>query len=134
MALPQHCPQGSQDPVFNIQRCDIPCVFPVPQGGWGNFWVPRTPQAIVDFDDPGIIDLDPDFPCPSITVDGGSEKKYPIEMCEAEEAFFFVAITKDECCSYDINFELQVPCPEMQAQALQTSLVFVGQEEEIDAK
>ena len=62
--------------------------------------MPQTPQAIVDFEDPGIIEIDPDFPCPEF-VSRNSERT-PIKMCDAESAFFSLNVYKTDCCAFEL--------------------------------
>ena len=49
MAPTTQCPQGSQDPVFDIVKCDVPCIFPIPTDDWlVNPQVPQAPDDIAD--------------------------------------------------------------------------------------
>ena len=67
MGTTTECPQGQQNPVFDIHKCQVPCIFPVPQGTWGDFWLPQSPQAIYDFEYTPVP-IAPDVPCPTITI------------------------------------------------------------------
>ena len=112
MAATSQCPQGSQDPIFNIQACDVPCVFPIPQGEWiQDPRVPQSPQDIDDTLDIPFIFPDPDIPCPTLTSKSG-----------------LLVITAGECCSFEFDIDIDILCPTITGGQGETSIVSVGDE------
>ena len=115
MASTTQCPQGPQDPVFDIVKCDVPCIFPIPGGNWIND--PQVPPAPDDIADCPAIPVPlpaPDPLCPEITFDGnpqGGQAQISVVPIGQERAFF--RITKGECCDYDFDLEIDFPCPEL---------------------
>lgn len=73
MAPTTPCPQGSQAPVFDIIKCDVPCIFPIPDGDWiANPQVPTAPDTIYDCPPYVIPLLEPEPLCPLLTFDGST--------------------------------------------------------------
>jgi len=114
VATSTECPQGNQTPVFDIEKCQVPCIFPIPDGTWGNFWLPQRPEFIYDFEDPVQIPLAPDIPCPVFTVgsQASTVKRAVSFICPGgAQGNLEVKLTKKDCCAFDLDFELEIPCP-----------------------
>ena len=122
------CPPGPQEPAFNIQRCPIPCVFPIPPGEWGDFFIPQSPEPIAEFIDPGPIPVSPDFPCPTIIISGAQEQGIQLDVlsCGAQgPGVFKVEIKETECCGFEMDFKLEIPCPIIGPQTVQATTTIV---------
>jgi hypothetical protein len=76
--------------------------------------VPQSPDPISGFPDPGPIPLAEDFPCPRIVV-GPQAQGIQIDdvlSCGAQGAgTFIVELIEKECCGYEMDFKLEIPCP-----------------------
>jgi hypothetical protein len=93
----------AQEPVFDIQRCEVSPVFPIPPGGWfADPSVPQAPQEIDDCLDVPIAVPDPDVPCPSLQVapQGVQARIVPSGQERVE-----LRIVRGDCC--DCDFSLQ---------------------------
>ena len=119
MATSTECPQGNQTPVFDIEKCQVPCIFPIPDGTWGNFWLPQGPEPIFDFEDPVQIPLAPDIPCPVFTVGSQADvlvREVTFVCADGAQGAqvagkLEVTLTKEDCCAFDLDFDLEIPCP-----------------------
>ena len=112
MAATTPCPQGSQEPIFNIQKCQVPCIFPIPQGGW--LEDPRVPQSPQDINDTATVDFifpTPEIPCPELT-----------------SASSYLTVKKTDCCSFEFDIDLDITCPQITAVQGATAIVPVGSE------
>jgi len=120
MAATTPCPEGPQNPVFDTEKCDVPCIFPIPDESWlSDTVVPSAAPAIADCF-PSAIPLPPPDPlCPTLTVAGGSGGFIPFQYTpstsssssdDEPSAFAYFAITKTECCAFDFNLLLAIPC------------------------
>ena len=124
MAPTTQCPQGPQDPVFDIVKCDVPCIFPIPDGPWiSNPQVPPAPDDISDCPIIPVVLLPPDPLCPVITFDNqsagnpqnpqGSQGEFAVQtrVVPVGEEKATVTLTKGDCCDYDIDLDIDFPCP-----------------------
>jgi hypothetical protein len=118
------CPQGSQIPVFNVAKCDVPCIFPIPLEDWlSDTVIPNAPDAIADcFASP--IPLPPPDPlCPSITFYGSDVGgEVPIRFVDPAEAGVYFAVVKTDCCGFDLQLRIDAPCPQLEPLNAVTSL------------
>ena len=122
MAPTTNCPQGPQEPVFDIIKCDVPCIFPIPDDNWVvNPQVPVAPEDINDCPSVPIPLVEPEPLCVPITYDGrlqanqdgnwGGQAEVRVVPIGQEKADF--SIIKGECCDYDFKIKIDFPCPEL---------------------
>ena len=98
-----------QLPVFDIYKCVIEEVFPIPRGRWfEDTNVPQKPEDIEDCFSEPIPIPPPDFPCPTIGPMSGRKK---IGMSCEGEGYFAWSITVGECCDFEFDIDIEVPCP-----------------------
>lgn len=115
MAPTTPCPQGPQEPVFNIIKCDVPCIFPIPNGDWiPNPQVPQAPGDIADCPSVPIPLLEPEPLCPEILFNnspiGGVVQTSVVPIGQESASF---QITKGECCNYNFDMDIEFPCPQL---------------------
>ena len=72
MSFPSYpgCPQGSQDPVFDTIKCNVPCIFPITGDPWIDDDTVVDPPA--DINDCPLLPPalpPPEIPCPEIGID-----------------------------------------------------------------
>lgn len=110
------CPQGSQIPVFNVEKCDVPCVFPLPLENWlADTVIPAAPDAIADCFATPIPVLPPDPLCPSLTFYGSAVGgEVPIRFVDPAEAGVYFAVVKTDCCGFDLQLRIDAPCPQIE--------------------
>ena len=117
MAATTPCPQGSQNPVFDTVKCDVPCIFPIPFVDWlRDDSIPQAPADISDCPTFPIPLPNPEPLCPTIVFNdnpqGGLAIVRVVPIGQENVTF---SITKGECCDYAFNMLVDFPCPEVTA-------------------
>lgn len=98
------------EPVFDITKCSIETVFPIPTEDWfERLAVPQSPQAIDDCANEPIQMPDPDPPCPSFLPSEGTSA-INFGCAASGEAKF--TIVQGDCCDFTFDFLVTVPCPQ----------------------
>lgn len=116
MAATSPCPQGPQDPVFNVDKCDVPCIFPIPEEDWfDDPTVPEPPEPIRDCFSTVVPLLPPDPLCPTITIANGTGGFVAAEVVNTGEEFARFEIIRGECCDFDFFFDFAFPCVRIQS-------------------
>lgn len=117
MAATTPCPQGAQNPVFDVVKCDVPCIFPIPTEDWlSDVSVPAAPDAIADCFATPIPLPEPDPLCPSLTFAGEQNgAAVAVRFVDAAEAGFRFEIVKAGCCGFDLLLSLDAPCPQIES-------------------
>ncbi len=96
------------DPVFDVNRCPIATVTPIPGGNLlADDTVPDPPGPIPDCADDPIAPLTPAPPCPTIST-GTAAIAYGRQIPAAS---IVVAITPGDCCDFSFDIGMRVPCP-----------------------
>lgn len=120
MAATTQCPQGPQSPVFDIVKCDVPCIFPIPDVPWiDDPGVPDPPPPIEDCVELPIVLPPPEVPCPDLSIFGESptEEKPVVQyrlqtsVVPIGEESVTLTIKKKDCCDYDFDLDVEFPCP-----------------------
>lgn len=106
----------ADDNVFDRSSCEIAPVVPVPvcRGMIVDPGVPAAPEPIVDCS-PEPLTLPPEPPCPTVKVTK-AEFDYGGTAAENPPALAFT-VTKTNCCEFDFEVELSVPCPTVKPEA-----------------
>jgi hypothetical protein len=102
----------ADDNVFDFSQCPIPPVRSVPpEHILKDPRVSDPPPDIPDCPEQEIDPLPPDPPCPVIQARSVGFTY----GCEPEQnpPLFSFTITKSNCCDFDIDIELQIPCPKL---------------------
>lgn len=109
------CPQGPQEPVFDTQRCDVPCIFPIPEEDWfDDPTIPEPPEPVSDCFDVTVRMPAPDPFCPSITFFGSPNGgDVPVRFVPFDAVGYRFEVIKSDCCSFDFQLELFAPCPQI---------------------
>ncbi len=105
------------DPVFDITKCDIATVFPVPQGDWfERLSVPQSPQAIDDCIQGPIQMPDPEPPCPTLLP---NEITSDVAFTCGTQGVTRFTIEQGLCCDFTFDIQISIPCPQFPDSALQ---------------
>jgi len=101
--------------VFDITKCEIEAVQPIPQANWfQDTQVPQSPDPIDDCMPTPIIPPPPEIPCPQFPQ-GVYSAQTDVELdCQRDGyAKIWLTFYPTECCGFDldIDMEMEVPCP-----------------------
>ena len=102
--------RGPQEPVFDIVKCAVPSILPVPDGDWlVNPQVPQAPADIADCPVTVIPILEPEPLCPQLTFQGGAQGLAITRIVPPGQEKAVFRITKGECCDFDIDVWVDYP-------------------------
>ena len=97
--MPDEFCDGPQKPVFDITKCDVEQIYPIPDPPWLND--DRVPQGPPDIDDcfpEPVLVPDPEFPCPDLRVAcdilDGATLGNGISIVDSADVAFLLTITK----------------------------------------